>query len=59
VCNEKLGTPPKDCMTWTVVGLAWSNESQSYASGSVATGRVPMPDWSVMKTQTKKQSPEA
>jgi hypothetical protein len=34
-------SPPKDCMTLTlVVGLAWSNESQSYAGGSVATGRV-------------------
>jgi hypothetical protein len=33
-------TPPKDCMTLTVVGLAWSNESRSYAGGSIATGRV-------------------
>jgi hypothetical protein len=34
-------SPPKDCMTLTLVmGLAWSNESRSYAGGSVATGRV-------------------
>ena len=33
--------PPRDCMTlMLVVGLVWSNESQSYAGGSVATGRV-------------------
>ena len=33
--------PPRDCMTLTlVVGLVWSNESRSYAGGSVATGRV-------------------
>ena len=34
-------TPPRDCKTLTlVVGLVWSNESRSYAGGSVATGRV-------------------
>jgi hypothetical protein len=34
-------SPPKDCMTLTlVVGLTWSNESRSYAGGSVATCRV-------------------
>jgi hypothetical protein len=34
-------SPPRDCKTLTlVVGLVWSNESQSYAGGSVATGRV-------------------
>jgi len=27
-------------MTLTVVGLVWSNESWSYAGGSVATGRA-------------------
>jgi hypothetical protein len=37
--NQLMHTPPKDCMTLTVVGLAWSNESRSYAGGSVATGR--------------------
>jgi len=34
-------SPPRDCKTLTmVVGLVWSNESQSYAGGSVATGRA-------------------
>ena len=34
-------SPPRDCMTLTlVVGLVWSNESRSYAGGSIATGRV-------------------
>jgi len=33
--------PPRDCKTLTmVVGLVWSNESRSYAGGSVATGRA-------------------
>jgi len=33
--------PSRDCMTLTmVVGLVWSNESRSYAGGSVATGRA-------------------
>jgi len=31
--------PPRDCMSLAlVVGLVWSNESWSYACGSVATG---------------------
>jgi len=31
----------RDCMTLTkVVGLVWSNESRSYAGGSLATGRA-------------------
>jgi hypothetical protein len=39
LCNMR--SPLKDCMTLTlVVGLARSNESRSYAGGSVATGRV-------------------
>ena len=31
----------RDCKTMMVVGLVWSNESRSYAGGSVATGRAP------------------
>jgi hypothetical protein len=39
----KTGTPPRYCMNlmMVVVVLEWSNESWSYAGGSVATGRVP------------------
>jgi hypothetical protein len=41
VTCEVFTAPNKDCMTLTLmVGLAWSNESRSYAGGSVATGRV-------------------
>jgi hypothetical protein len=41
IVPKVLDSPPKDCMTLTlVVGLAWSNKSRSYAGGSVATGRV-------------------
>jgi hypothetical protein len=41
VVVKALRSPPKDCMTLTlVVGLAWSSESWSYAGCSVATGRV-------------------
>jgi hypothetical protein len=33
--------PPRDCKTlMMVVGLVWSNESRSYAGGSIATGRA-------------------
>jgi len=33
--------PPRDCKTlMMVVGLVWSNESWSYAGGSIATGRA-------------------
>ena len=33
--------PPRDCSILTlVVGLVFSNESWSYAGGSVATGRA-------------------
>jgi hypothetical protein len=36
-----------------VVGLAWSHDPESYAGGSVAAGRSPMPDRSKVMIQTK------
>jgi len=39
--HHQVGSPPRDCKTlMMVVGLVWSNESRSYAGGSVATGRA-------------------
>jgi hypothetical protein len=38
---QKGGSPSRWCLHFVVVGgLAWSNDSESYAGGSVATGRV-------------------
>jgi hypothetical protein len=33
-------SPPKVSLLVVVVGLAWSNDPESYAGGSIATGRV-------------------
>ena len=36
-----FAAPPRECKTlMMVVGLVWSNESRSYAGGSVATSRA-------------------
>jgi hypothetical protein len=37
-----------------VVGLAWSHDPESYAGGSITTGRSPMPDRSNVMIQTKR-----
>jgi hypothetical protein len=39
-----------------VVGLARSYEPESYADGSLAAGRSPMPDRSKMMDQTKRDT---
>jgi hypothetical protein len=37
----KFITPPRRCLHFEVVGgLEWSNDPESYAGGSVATGRA-------------------
>jgi len=39
--RRKGASPPTDFKTlMMVVGLVWSNESRSYAGGSLATGRA-------------------
>jgi hypothetical protein len=38
------------------VGLAWSNDPEIYAGGSLATGRPSMPDRSKVMTQTKRDT---
>jgi hypothetical protein len=35
-------------------GVEWSRNSESYAGGSIATGRAPMPDRSKVMIRTKK-----
>jgi len=41
VCVYIYMSPPRDRKTlMIVVGLVWSNDSRSYAGGSVATGRA-------------------
>jgi len=39
-----------------VVGLAWSNDPETYASSSIATDKVSMPDRSKVTTQTKRDT---
>ena len=39
-----------------VVGLVQSHNAESYAGGSVASGRAPMPDRSKVMTQTKRDT---
>jgi hypothetical protein len=39
-----------------VVGLAWSYDPESYAGGSVATGRSPMPEKLKMMFQRKRDT---
>ena len=36
-----------------MVGLVWSDDPESYAGGSVPTGRASIPDRSKVMTQTK------
>jgi hypothetical protein len=39
-----------------VVGLVWSNDPESYAGGSIATGRATMPGRSKGMIQTKRDT---
>jgi hypothetical protein len=39
-----------------VVGFEWSRDPESYAGGSVATGRTPMLDRSRGRSQTKRDT---
>jgi hypothetical protein len=39
-----------------VVGLAWSYDPESYAGGSIAAGRSPIPDRSKVMIQTKRDT---
>jgi hypothetical protein len=39
-----------------VVGLEWSYDPESYAGGSVAAGRSPMPDRLKVMIQTKRDT---
>jgi hypothetical protein len=40
ILSDHRLTSSRDCITLTVVGLVWSNETWSYAGGSVASGRA-------------------
>ena len=63
-CENKLreGPPPRPrryryfVVVVVVVGLAWSNETESYAGGSVAIGRASRPERPKVMTQTKKDT---